>query len=86
MVYILSCCLLEEDNNSSINILVSLILQIIHMQNVWMHFFHTITAAAISGSTSHMIFSESPAAPGIPLVYRTPEDKASNPERLNLDR
>ena len=33
-----------------------------------------------------MIFSESPAAPGVPLVYRTPEDRASNPDRLNLDR
>ena len=47
---------------------------------------YIIVAAAISGSSNHMIFSESPAAPGIPVVYRTPEDKASNPERLNLDR
>ncbi|XP_065911505.1 leucine-rich repeat-containing protein 49-like isoform X2 [Dysidea avara] len=39
-----------------------------------------------SANTSHMIFSESPAAPGIPLVYRTPEGRAANPDRLNLDR
>lgn len=44
------------------------------------------SASAISGSSNHMIFSESPAAPGVPLVYRTPEDRASNPDRLNLDR
>lgn len=50
------------------------------------HAFYIITAAAISGSNNHMIFSESPAAPGVPLVYRTAEDRASNPDRLNLDR
>lgn len=43
-------------------------------------------AAAISSSANHMIFSESPAAPGVPLVYRTAEDRASNPDRVNLDR
>lgn len=47
---------------------------------------HKHSAAAISGSNNHMIFSESPAAPGVPLVYRTAEDRASNPDRLNLDR
>ena len=24
--------------------------------------------------------------PGVPIVYRTPEEKAANPDRLNLDR
>ncbi|XP_064608025.1 leucine-rich repeat-containing protein 49-like isoform X2 [Liolophura sinensis] len=33
-----------------------------------------------------VIFAESPSAPGIPVVYRTPEERASNPDRLNLDR
>ena len=30
--------------------------------------------------------SESPSAPGVPIVYRLPEEKAANPDRLNLDR
>ncbi|XP_063434336.1 leucine-rich repeat-containing protein 49-like isoform X2 [Mytilus trossulus] len=33
-----------------------------------------------------VIFAESPSAPGIPVVYRTPEERSSNPDRLNLDR
>ncbi len=33
-----------------------------------------------------IIFAESPLAPGIPVVYRTPEQRISNPDRLNLDR
>ena len=33
-----------------------------------------------------VIFAESPMAPGIPVVYRTPEQRISNPDRLNLDR
>ncbi|XP_076465763.1 leucine-rich repeat-containing protein 49-like isoform X2 [Babylonia areolata] len=33
-----------------------------------------------------VIFAESPTAPGIPVVYRTPEERAANPDRLNLDR
>ncbi|CAK8673266.1 unnamed protein product [Clavelina lepadiformis] len=33
-----------------------------------------------------VIFAESPSAPGIPIVYRTAEERASNPDRLNLDR
>ncbi|XP_048258880.1 leucine-rich repeat-containing protein 49-like isoform X2 [Haliotis rufescens] len=33
-----------------------------------------------------VIFAESPSAPGIPVVYRAPEERASNPDRLNLDR
>ena len=34
----------------------------------------------------HVVFTESPVAPGVPVVARPPEDKAVNPERLNLDR
>jgi len=37
-------------------------------------------------SGDRVIFAESPSAPGIPVVYRTPEERASNPDRLNLDR
>ncbi|XP_069136955.1 leucine-rich repeat-containing protein 49-like isoform X3 [Argopecten irradians] len=33
-----------------------------------------------------VIFAESPSAPGIPVVYRTPDERSSNPDRLNLDR
>ncbi|GFO46250.1 leucine-rich repeat-containing protein 49 [Plakobranchus ocellatus] len=33
-----------------------------------------------------VIFAESPSAPGVPVVYRTPDERASNPDRLNLDR
>ncbi|XP_064618842.1 leucine-rich repeat-containing protein 49-like isoform X2 [Lineus longissimus] len=33
-----------------------------------------------------VIFAESPSAPGIPIVYRTAEERNSNPDRLNLDR
>lgn len=33
-----------------------------------------------------VIFAESPSAPGIPIVYRTVEERSSNPDRLNLDR
>lgn len=49
-------------------------------------FFFVSTAAAISGSKNYIIFSESLAAPGVPLVYRTPEGKTADPERVNLDR
>lgn len=34
----------------------------------------------------HVIFTESPVAPGVPVVVRPPEDREVNPERLNLDR
>nr|XP_022330180.1 leucine-rich repeat-containing protein 49-like isoform X3 [Crassostrea virginica] len=37
-------------------------------------------------SGDRVIFAESPSAPGIPVVYRTPEERSSNPDRLNLDR
>ncbi|XP_070543525.1 leucine-rich repeat-containing protein 49-like isoform X2 [Ptychodera flava] len=33
-----------------------------------------------------VIFAESPSVPGIPIVYRTPEERGANPDRLNLDR
>lgn len=34
----------------------------------------------------NVIFAESPLTPGIPIVYRTPEERTMNPDRLNLDR
>lgn len=34
----------------------------------------------------HVIFTESTVAPGVPVVYRPPEERAMNPDRLNLDR
>ncbi|XP_070206468.1 leucine-rich repeat-containing protein 49-like isoform X2 [Littorina saxatilis] len=42
------------------------------------------SAAFLPGD--RVIFAESPSAPGIPVVYRTPEERSSNPDRLNLDR
>ena len=33
-----------------------------------------------------MVFAESPSAPGVPIVYRLPEERQANPDRLNLDR
>ena len=33
-----------------------------------------------------VIFPESPSVPGIPIVYRLPEERQANPDRLNLDR
>ncbi|XP_032870994.1 leucine-rich repeat-containing protein 49 isoform X1 [Amblyraja radiata] len=34
----------------------------------------------------NVIFSELPSTPGIPVVYRTPEQRAEYADRLNLDR
>ena len=34
----------------------------------------------------HLVFAESPVTPGVPVVYRPPEERAANPDRLNLDR
>uniref|UniRef100_UPI00398F1124 leucine-rich repeat-containing protein 49 isoform X2 n=1 Tax=Pristiophorus japonicus TaxID=55135 RepID=UPI00398F1124 len=34
----------------------------------------------------HVIFSEIPSTPGVPVVYRTPEERAEHSDRLNLDR
>ena len=39
-----------------------------------------------SAMGEHIIFTESPAAPGVPIVFRLPEERMKNPERLNLDR
>ena len=33
-----------------------------------------------------VMFPESPSVPGIPIVYRLPEERQANPDRLNLDR
>lgn len=33
-----------------------------------------------------VIFAESPTFPGVPIVYRLPEERQANPDRLNLDR
>lgn len=33
-----------------------------------------------------VVFSEKSSVPGVPVIYRTPEEKANNPDRLNLDR
>lgn len=41
------------------------------------------TATAVK---DHVIFTESPVVPGVPVVLRSPEERAANPERLNLDR
>ena len=38
------------------------------------------------GTKDGIIFAESPVTPGIPVVYRTPEERTANPDRLNLDR
>lgn len=51
----------------------------------------TIDHARIGGGVTNrikegVIFAESPLAPGIPVVYRTPEERLANPDRLNLDR
>ena len=32
------------------------------------------------------MIAESIKAPGVPIIYRTAEEKAANPDRLNLDR
>lgn len=33
-----------------------------------------------------VVFTESPSIPGVPIVYRSAEEKSTNPDRLNLDR
>lgn len=33
-----------------------------------------------------IIFAELPQIPGVLVVYRKPSERASNPERLNLDK
>ena len=44
------------------------------------------STAGGGGGRDNIIFAESPVAPGIPVVYRTPEERSINPDRLNLDR
>ena len=41
---------------------------------------------ANKGTREGIIFAESPITPGIPVVYRTAEERIANPDRLNLDR
>lgn len=41
---------------------------------------------ASSTGGEHIVFTDSPVAPGVPIVYRPPEERAANPDRLNLDR
>lgn len=33
-----------------------------------------------------VVFTDAPSLPGVPVVYRLPEDRQANPDRLNLDR
>ena len=33
-----------------------------------------------------VVFTEAASTPGVPIVYRLPEDRHTNPDRLNLDR
>ena len=44
---------------------------------------HELLSAVIG---DHIIFSESVSMPGVPIAFRPPEERAKNPERLNLDR
>lgn len=44
------------------------------------------TDTIASSTKDHVIFAESPVAPGVPVVYRPPDERAANPDRLNLDR
>ena len=46
----------------------------------------TDPATDATSSKDHVIFAESPVVPGVPVVYRLPEERAANPDRLNLDR
>ncbi|XP_071794627.1 leucine-rich repeat-containing protein 49-like isoform X3 [Asterias amurensis] len=46
-----------------------------------------IPAANITIFTCDKVtIAESPSIPGIPIIYRSPEERAANPDRLNLDR
>ncbi|KAJ7365780.1 Leucine-rich repeat-containing protein 49 [Desmophyllum pertusum] len=44
------------------------------------------TKAQVFLPGDRVIFAESPTAPGVPIVYRLPEEREANPDRLNLDR
>lgn len=39
-----------------------------------------------SAIKDQVVFTESPVMPGVPMVFRSPEEKAMSVERLNLDR
>lgn len=45
-----------------------------------------LTADSTTQLRESVIFSESPLVPGVPVVFRTAEERVSNPDRLNLDR
>ena len=40
----------------------------------------------ILSAGDRVVFAENTANPGVPIVYRTPDEKSANPDRLNLDR
>lgn len=40
----------------------------------------------VASPSKSVIFFESPIAPGVPVVFRPPEERIANPDRLNLDR
>ena len=42
--------------------------------------------AAMANSTEKVLFAENVHYPGVPIVYRTPDEKSANPDRINLDR
>ena len=42
--------------------------------------------AAVTTSTEKVLFAENVHYPGVPIVYRTPDEKSTNPDRINLDR
>ena len=44
------------------------------------------SSSDMTATSDRVIFAESPIAPGVPVVYRPPEERAANPDRLNLDR
>ena len=45
---------------------------------------------AVTGVTAisrdHLVFAESPMTPGVPIIYRPPEERLASPDRMNLDR
>ncbi len=51
-----------------------------------MHHMNYIILVNFCISGDHVIFTEGPSSAGIPGVYRMPDERAANPDRLNLDR
>ncbi|XP_067940574.1 leucine-rich repeat-containing protein 49-like [Watersipora subatra] len=43
-------------------------------------------AARVATNVDRVMIAESMKAPGVPIIYRTAEERAANPDRLNLDR